>query len=417
MRIAIPKTRVLVPVIALALAGLRLAPSAGSSVAAAADSAAAPSAVAPAGAPPAGPVPHLVLPAGPLQATEQFQWDVQIRVVNSTPSGVYLDSLCMEFTDLYAGSMRRGSTELYTVTKVAQLLPSVSAGDSGHVQYSGPAFAEAGRIRMRLHVHTADGTHLITPDATVDMAPAPVAVRFPSSFIENKGKKIEFTAVPETWPSRASPAVIVIHSEDGQGRDWLPLAWDLSNRGYACVLVSLPGHGFSTGPPDFAGPTGVKAASRVLDMVRRFPSVDSTRVALWGISEGATVAALLAAQRNDLRAIVLQSGVYDLAGTDLHTDSDDLRRRIETQAGPRAGWKSRSPLLAGAWPKAHALILHGDQDRVVPVGQATAFAAALRAAGDSVIVQVFEGAGHRVPMAAARDAALEFLKLHLAPLR
>ena len=32
---------------------------------------------------------------------------------------------------------------------------------------------------------------------------------------------------------------MLIHGEDGQSRDWLPMAWDLANHGYACMLISL----------------------------------------------------------------------------------------------------------------------------------------------------------------------------------
>jgi dipeptidyl aminopeptidase/acylaminoacyl peptidase len=394
MRSATRKTRFLLLVVALGLAAARSA----AASTADGDSAASPATL------------HLVLPSGPLQATDQFQWKVRIRVVNSTPRGIYTDSLVMEFTDLYEGSMRRGYTESFSVTKVAELLRAVSAGDSGYVTYSGAAFAETGRIRMRLHAHFSDGTTCVTPAATIDIGPAPMAVRFPSSYIQGKDGRIEITFLPEMWPTGPSPAVLLVHGEDSQSRDWMPLGCALSNRGYACMLVSLPGHGFSTGPRDFAGPASVKAVSRALDLLRRLPGTDSTRVGLWGFSEGATVAALVAARHGGVRGLVLQSGIYDLASTFEHTESAELRRILETQAGPRAGWKKRSPLRTREWPQAPALILHGEEDRVVPASQAGDFAAGLRAAGDSVTVRLFPGAGHQIPMAEARDTVEEFFK-------
>ena len=78
------------------------------------------------------------------------------------------------------------------------------------------------------------------------------------------------------------------------------------------------------------------------------------------------MAALAAAKRKDLAAVILQSGLYDLAGTVKDTRSEGLRQIVEAEAGPKSGWKSRSPLLIKALPSAPTLILHGEKDDAVP---------------------------------------------------
>jgi dipeptidyl aminopeptidase/acylaminoacyl peptidase len=138
------------------------------------------------------------------------------------------------------------------------------------------------------------------------------------------------------------------------------------------------------------------------------------RVSVWGVSEGATVAALLGARRKDLGAVVLQSGLYDLAEVSRATESDSLRRLLETEAGPKAGWKIRSPLLLKAMPGAPTLILHGEKDRVVPAAQAQAYAA-LFPAKSRVALRLFPDDGHLLPIVAARDSVIAFLQNRLPP--
>jgi pimeloyl-ACP methyl ester carboxylesterase len=359
--------------------------------------------------------PHLVLPPSPIPATDDFVWNIRVRVVNPTDRGIFLDSLRLDITDLYVASRRRGKTQSFTVAKgITDILKGVSPSDSGFMTYSGPAYSERAQVTMRLYSHLTDGKSVVTPEASVEMGPPNVSVRYPPILLDTKQGKLEYSFVPELWPTRASPAILIVHGEDGQARDWLPLAWNLANHGYSCMLMSLPGYGFSAGPPDFAGTRSVAATSLLLDRLRRSVNVDSNRVAVWGISEGATVAALAAAKRKDLAAVILESGLYDLPGTVKDTRSEGLRQIVEAEAGPKSGWKSRSPLLIKALPSAPTLILHGGKDDAVPPSQASAYAALFPAKSRSTL-QLFPEEGHRLPIVAARDSVLGFLQKRLPP--
>ena len=360
-------------------------------------------------------VPHLVLPPGPIAANDDFVWNIRVRVVNPTDRGIFLDSLRLDVTDLYVASRRHGKTQSYTVAKqITDILKGVSPSDSGFMTYSGPAISERALVTMRLYSHSGDGKPVITPDASVEMGPPYVSVRYPPILLDTKNGKLEYSFVPELWPTRLSPAILIVHGEDAQARDWLPLAWNLANHGYSCMLMSLPGYGFSAGPPDFAGPRSVAAVSLLLDRLRRSTNVDSNRVSVWGISEGATVAALAAAKRKDLAAVILQAGLYDLAATVKDTRSEGLRQILTAEAGPKSGWKNRSPLLVKALPTAPTLILHGEKDDAVPSAQASSYAA-LFPAKARMDLRLFPDQGHLLPMLAARDSVMDFLERRLPP--
>ena len=351
-------------------------------------------------------VPHLVLPRSPLPANDDFTWSVRVRVVNPTDRGIFLDSLGLDITDLDPGSRRMGTTRLFESTSITTIIKVVSPNDSAQATYSAPAYTEHGRVTMRLHYHTNDGAPLTTPDASLEMSPSSVSLRYPPKFLETKGGRVEYAYVPEVWPSRPSPAILLIPGEDDQARDWMPMAWNLANHGFAMMLMSLPGRGYTAGRPDFAGPRSLELAGLLLDRLRRTPNVDSSRVAVWGVSEGATVAALLAARRKDLDGVVLQSAIYDLEGAEQTTRSQELKRALAQDAGPRSGWKSRSPLALRAVPAAPTLLLHGEADPVIPARQAEAYAALFPRRAS---LRLFEGGGHLLPIVAVRDSVIRFL--------
>jgi len=197
----------------------------------------------------------------------------------------------------------------------------------------------------------------------------------------------------------------------------LPLAWTLANAGYSVMLVSLPGYGQSTGPADFGGPASVRAGARAFDALRRAPQADSNPVAIWAFSRGATAAALLATQRRDLTAIVLQSGIYDPASAYRATRSDSIRRALDTQAKSDGGWSRRSALRAADRWRAPVLFIHGDRDSEAVADQAMDLAGRLRAKGNDVKTELMPGAGHALPLTDTYPLVTNFLKPILKPRR
>ncbi|MEU8179326.1 alpha/beta hydrolase [Micromonospora sp. NPDC049044] len=154
----------------------------------------------------------------------------------------------------------------------------------------------------------------------------------------------------------------------------------------------------------------VKAAVRWLRRNGDQVGVDRERIGVWGESAGGHLAALVALTGNDQDDSRVQAAVCWYAPTNLLT--------MQSQAHPAAtidhdAVDSPESLLIGAALAEHPevgraaspiayvtgqappiLLVHGDQDLVVPVGQSEELAAALAAAGAEVELSVVPGADH-----------------------
>ncbi len=122
-----------------------------------------------------------------------------------------------------------------------------------------------------------------------------------------------------TLPNRTGrfPAVILVTGSGPQNRDeellghkpFLVLADYLTRLGYAVFRYDDRGIGKSKGvfgtatTPDFA--TDAEAA---LDMLRKRPGIDTTKLGIAGHSEGALVATIVASRRPEIKFVILLAG-------------------------------------------------------------------------------------------------------------
>ena len=363
----------------------------------------------------ARPTPRLSLPRFELKADDQFRWFIPIMVVNPTEGGIYTDSLRIEIEDLDPGRTRRSRRYITTDTTIARGLPSVSLRDSAVFRYVGSAFSENARVTLRLYSHGGDGTFYESP-GVLTVAPGMMSDALRSRFLRVGKDSIEYVVVPETWPSRRSPGLLIINGWESHARLMLPTAWHLANQGYTVMVMSLPGYGLSSGSADLGGPRSLAAVEHALNLLRRSENVDSTRVAVWGTAQGAITALQLAAKRPDLKAVLGESGLYDLEVVERTTSSEDMRRMIAQEAGPKGGWKRRSA-TAIRHLKIPVMLLHGEYDTVAPLSQANDYVTHLKAEGLSAQLRFVPHQGHRLNPISARDAADDFLKDYLSPLR
>ncbi|WP_072381222.1 alpha/beta hydrolase family protein [Rhizobium tibeticum] len=180
------------------------------------------------------------------------------------------------------------------------------------------------------------------------------------------------------------------------------------------AAVSQPGFGASDGPADFCGPATQRAIVAALDFLREQPSVDPSRIVLYGNSRGAVASAMVAAQVPDLRAIILTGGVYDLKGA-YRSGSRGLQQAIQKEAGLSSeAFSDRSALYHSHKIHAETLLLHGKYDDRAPVDQAERFSGALSETGVPVTLHTFE-CGHRLPREQITPVLRDFLTRILAP--
>lgn len=359
---------------------------------------------------------RLSFPQSPVQATEDAKWRVPIKVINELDVGLFGDSLGCEVEDLDPGLTGAGRKVAGTSNAIGQVMKSLGQRDSTVVIFTGAASCERARLTFRLYTHD-DGGAVHEGKGQIETSASLIARSFPSTFLTDKTGRIETVYVPERWPQRPSPGVLVVHPEGSHARRMLPLAWSMANAGYSVMLVSLPGYGQSTGPADFGGPASVRALALALDALRRAPQIDSTRIAVWGISRGATAAAMLATERHDLAGLVLQSGVYDPQSALRATRSDSLRLALRQAARADGGWGRRSAIRAAGRIKAPVLFVHGVRDSEAVSNQAIDLAGKLRAGGGDVQLELIPDGGHALPTNVTYPIVTKFLKPLLRPLK
>jgi len=223
------------------------------------------------------------------------------------------------------------------------------------------------------------------------------------SHTEESNKKVElFWTKPNG--DGTYPAILFIHGHQEQVRDGgesyvkggrLGM---MAARGYVAAAVSQPGYGNSDGPPDFCGPFTQDAVLVAIDFLRNKTFVNPNKVVLFGYSRGAIVASMVATKDQNLAAVILGAGAYDLFKW-YPTDLRGINTNIETEAGTSSkAFRDRSAIYHVDKIKAPILLLHGAQDERIPVKQAKSFAEKLKAQGISAKMVIFPRAGHGIPI-------------------
>ena len=257
-------------------------------------------------------------------------------------------------------------------------------------------------------------------------------VRVPTS----KGHALAGTL---TIPSGVDPpfaAVVLITGSSPQDRDMLhhwskpyclfkpfrQIADTLSRGGIAVLRMDDQGIGCSQGGPfeDITIQERAEDSKAGLEYLRKRPEIDQNRFGILGVSEGANIAAIIAASDASIRAIVMMAGSAANGWKikeyqyryEIEREEDLTRQEIEREVkikmrdlrhaireGKGSPWfksfLTYKPLPTATKVACPVLILHGDKDAHVPVVHAHLLAQAMRDHGnDQVSVRILKDYNH-----------------------
>ena len=263
---------------------------------------------------------------------------------------------------------------------------------------------------------------------TVELVPDVVYATAP----DRAGHELELTldaAFPRQSGDRPLPAVIFIHGggfRGGRKEAGRTLITALAEGGYFSVSINYRLSGQAPFP---AAVHDGKAAVRFLRANAEELGIDPGRIGVWGHSAGATLASIIAVSGND-RAL---EGEADPAGVssevqclvELSGPIDFMRFERPEATGPLQAWLGEDPETyehnaRAATPLSYVdehdpptMIVHGTNDRLVPVEQGRLFAEALEAAGVTVVYLPVEGGGHGIAEPDAYRRIAAFFDEHL----
>lgn len=213
------------------------------------------------------------------------------------------------------------------------------------------------------------------------------------------------------------PVVLHVHGMNKNGAwDEMLMGYFLAKAGYIAVLPSQPGFGLGGGQRDFCGPDSVQGISDAIDSLSQFDFIDSSKIGIWGISRGATVASQVITKIPEkIRAAVLQSGVYDMKKEYERPDRDPgIKENMAKETGGTAeAWEVRSSILNADKISAPVLLLHGDQDKNVSVEQAQLLDAKLTKLNKEHETVILPGLDHYMTRDTRRQHTFPFLEKHL----
>src|ERR1700693_679030 len=130
------------------------------------------------------------------------------------------------------------------------------------------------------------------------------------------------------------PAVLVLNGGEGDARQCVVKNGDLAAiLGIQVACLSIPGYGQSSGPSRLVGPQAGEAARHALDLLAQRDDVDPSRMAVWGVADGAVAAGLLMDYDKRPKSLILQSGAYDMV-----------------KLWPEASMRTKLRMLHEVWP-------------------------------------------------------------------
>ena len=209
------------------------------------------------------------------------------------------------------------------------------------------------------------------------------------------------------------PGILMVPGYERTARDFVPLGIRFAREGLAGIAVSQPGFGKSQGPPDFVGPNTLAVLTVAYRKLEKESYVDPNRMAIYGYSRGGMAASLLSLQLDDLKAAVFGAGIYDFQRLWNDVQLRGVHENMRDETGmTKEAIRERSSILRMDQLKCPVLILHGERDKNVPVGQALALRDRLTQLHKEFEIKLFPDKEHSIGSEAG-DAAIDFFRRKL----
>jgi uncharacterized protein len=173
----------------------------------------------------------------------------------------------------------------------------------------------------------------------------------PATIATSDGERLRAWTLPRAG---ARAAILYFHGNGGNLSGWLPILAGLHREGYTVHAIDYRGYGASTGRPTERGL--YHDVDATLDWLA--PQANrGTPVVYWGRSLGSTMAAYAATRRRP-DGLILESGFADARSLLRASPPLALLGLFSSYRFPTAAYAQRaqSPIL----------VIHGDDDRVVP---------------------------------------------------
>ena len=220
---------------------------------------------------------------------------------------------------------------------------------------------------------------LAAPRVANDSSPAALGLKADEVRIATaNARQLHAWLIRAPEQGRPQPAVVVVHGWGGNAALMLPLARPLHEAGFAALFFDTRCHGASDDDSFTSLPRFAEDAEHAFAWLAAQPGIDPQRIALLGHSVGAG-AVLFAASRTPLVAAVVSVAAFShpaammrrlLAAKRL--PERPLGRYILDYVQKTIGYRfdDIAPLTTLARIRRPVLLVHGEDDEVVPIDEA-----------------------------------------------